>query len=172
MNYEYLVHNISERTNELSLYDQYDSTRREIIVTEQDMTDVDTVLTGDGILFELQLGFMMFMIDFILETLSCFEDEDLGFFITLFRFRNKFKEIKENKDRYKEYEKEVVNCYNELISLVKENEKIREEFNRCYQKFVDKFDSDVGLSKVYNDINSVCYDDVRESGLVKVKRKK
>lgn len=158
-----------EYKDNLSLSDYYDEVRREIVVIEQNMTDVKSINDEYRYLWLALLLVMELVLEISCMVCNC----PISIISSFVCFINDLKELINSKRDYKEGLKEYKyeEVYFKFISLIKENDEVKSKFDKVYNEFVIRYGEHDEIKKIYDEVNNSFVKDIDSSGLIKVKKR-
>ena len=170
-NYSNFVKTVTEYSNDIVLNDNGDSKYREVIVTHQDLEDIEKSTSVFSIVvLEFLWLVVLFLGDceyYMLRKDGFDLDGELIIAILdlIDDILNDIQIINNNIVA----KKEIRNKINELGKLINSNEELRNIFNERYKEFVSKYGENEQIEKIYNNINN---NSVDKDILAKVKYKR
>lgn len=163
MNYLFIQRNLLELKETLdSIGNDLDSIESDLAVIK---TDVKEFREDVDIVF---YRFVYIVLLYLIDLIYMLRNNGIEFFghiILLITNIIDYSSFKEGK--YVNDKKKLDNSISELVSLIQSNEGIRIKFNSCYEDFVTKYGENEKIRSMYDDVNSACYDEIKENKFVK-----
>ena len=163
MNYLFIQRKLLELKETLdSIGNDLDSIESDLAVIK---TDVKEFREDVDIVF---YRFVYIVLLYLIDLIYMLRNNGIEFFwhiILLITNIIDYSSFKEGK--YVNDKKKLDNSISELVSLIQSNEGIRIKFNSCYEDFVTKYGENEKIRSMYDDVNSACYDEIKENKFVK-----